>query len=395
MDDWSWSSDIGSDRTIRSVFRPEEGRLSREPPPLSDVAEENARLRAVLGQCPKCIAVLDDEGRLVGCNREFSRVCGGAPPIGTHALELVPEPQRPLLAAVLDAAQRDERASALLSLALQDGSAHHVEFLAATLRSDHRAIGVILAGEDRTKSMVEDADRETLRQTVERANLEDTCSLAQASLQHDVANLITMGFLPLELLRSSRYRDRSLGDPQVQEALAECHRALSLAGEVLAEARSRSRREAIQAEPADVGACIRRVLRIHERSAPLVRSRIAIDDGLRAALSDVALAQIVLNLISNATYAIEAGRRTGTIDVCARRCAEDMVEIVVEDDGLGIEPSRLREIFEPYTTSRGDAGGTGLGLPIVRSIVIKAGGHVDVASVPNKGTRFVVTLPAA
>jgi hypothetical protein len=77
--------------------------------------------------------------------------------------------------------------------------------------------------------MVEDADRETLRQTVERANLEDTCGLARASLQHDVANLITLGILPFELRQSSRYRDRSLGDPQIQEALAECHRALSLA----------------------------------------------------------------------------------------------------------------------------------------------------------------------
>jgi signal transduction histidine kinase len=65
--------------------------------------------------------------------------------------------------------------------------------------------------------------------------------------------------------------------------------------------------------------------------------------------------------------------------------------IEVEDDGSGIPPDRLDEVFEPFV-SFGKKEGTGLGLAIARSVVEQHGGSIGVVSSPD-GSRFTITLP--
>ncbi|AKF10177.1 ATP-binding protein [Sandaracinus amylolyticus] len=107
------------------------------------------------------------------------------------------------------------------------------------------------------------------------------------------------------------------------------------------------------------------------------------------------LQQIVWNLVSNA---VKFSRDDGHVRVTLRRNG-DALEIVVEDDGIGIEPSFLPHVFERFrqarpTPGRGK-GGVGLGLAIVRHLVEAHGGTVSVASDGrDRGTRFVVRLPA-
>jgi signal transduction histidine kinase len=78
------------------------------------------------------------------------------------------------------------------------------------------------------------------------------------------------------------------------------------------------------------------------------------------------------------------------------------VELVVEDDGPGIPPELKDKVFERFVRGAGDRGGSvGLGLSIVRAVAESHGGSVRVESptqngaAPPRGTRFVVTLPAA
>jgi two-component system, cell cycle sensor histidine kinase and response regulator CckA len=65
----------------------------------------------------------------------------------------------------------------------------------------------------------------------------------------------------------------------------------------------------------------------------------------------------------------------------------------VSDRGHGIEPETLSRIFEPYFTTRRAAGGSGLGLAIVHAIVQRAGGFIDIETVPGRGTTVCVSLP--
>jgi two-component system sensor histidine kinase/response regulator len=73
-----------------------------------------------------------------------------------------------------------------------------------------------------------------------------------------------------------------------------------------------------------------------------------------------------------------------------------MVRFWVRDNGPGLTPDEQARLFTPFTRlDRIRAKGHGLGLSIVRRIVEKMGGQVDVESEAGKGSRFSFTLPAA
>ena len=77
----------------------------------------------------------------------------------------------------------------------------------------------------------------------------------------------------------------------------------------------------------------------------------------------------------------------------------DAVELTVDDDGPGIAPEDRERVFERFTRlddgRARDAGGLGLGLSMVKTIVERHGGTVEVDDAPIGGARFAVRLPAA
>ncbi len=99
------------------------------------------------------------------------------------------------------------------------------------------------------------------------------------------------------------------------------------------------------------------------------------------------LQQVMLNLLRNALQAM-SGR--GSLRLSARR-ATGLLILGVEDDGKGIPPEMLSDVFNPFFTTK--ENGTGLGLAIVRKIVELHGGNLFVTSEPGRGTRFDIHLP--
>jgi signal transduction histidine kinase len=99
--------------------------------------------------------------------------------------------------------------------------------------------------------------------------------------------------------------------------------------------------------------------------------------------------QVLLNLLLNAIQSMD---NPGAIRVSLER-DEDDVLITVADEGKGIPPEHLPNIFRPFFTTKGH--GTGLGLSLARRMVEAHGGHIDVSSVVGKGTQFQVRLPIA
>jgi signal transduction histidine kinase len=71
----------------------------------------------------------------------------------------------------------------------------------------------------------------------------------------------------------------------------------------------------------------------------------------------------------------------------------DMVRIEVTDTGTGIKDSDVDHIFENYYTTKSNSDGTGLGLPIARSIVEEYGGSIDFKTEVGIGSTFFVLLP--
>jgi two-component system NtrC family sensor kinase len=101
------------------------------------------------------------------------------------------------------------------------------------------------------------------------------------------------------------------------------------------------------------------------------------------------LRQIVINLLSNAFDAIGPEGHV----VVSTRLFRGEVEIAVSDTGGGISAEDLRNIFEPFYTTKGRGKGTGLGLAICRELSKALGGSIEVDSTPGKGSTFTVRLP--
>ena len=108
-----------------------------------------------------------------------------------------------------------------------------------------------------------------------------------------------------------------------------------------------------------------------------------------------ALGQVFLNLLVNAAHAVsDRDPATSEIRIRLRDHPPDQVIAEITDNGPGIEPSVLARVFDPFFTTKPVGIGTGLGLPICRSIVEGFGGHVELESMQGKGTTARVTLPA-
>jgi signal transduction histidine kinase len=102
--------------------------------------------------------------------------------------------------------------------------------------------------------------------------------------------------------------------------------------------------------------------------------------------------QVLLNLLLNALQALDSSATShhGKITVTVRSQGNAAV-VEVSDNGRGIAPDHLPNIFRPFYTTKGD--GTGLGLSLARRIVEDHHGRIDVSSAPGKGTTFAVILP--
>jgi signal transduction histidine kinase len=101
------------------------------------------------------------------------------------------------------------------------------------------------------------------------------------------------------------------------------------------------------------------------------------------------LRQVLINLLTNA---IHASDQHGKIEVMAQE-KEELMQLIIRDNGMGIPPENLDKIFEPFFTTKKPGEGTGLGLFVTRGIIEKLGGKIEINSKLGKGTDVCLELP--
>ncbi|MFY0571115.1 sensor histidine kinase [Archangium lansingense] len=101
------------------------------------------------------------------------------------------------------------------------------------------------------------------------------------------------------------------------------------------------------------------------------------------------LVQVLVNMLANAGQATAPG---GAVRLSTRE-EEDGIRVEVRDTGMGMTPETLRNLFQPFFTTKPPGMGTGLGLAVAHSIVTGQGGHIEVESTPGKGACFTLHLP--
>ena len=220
-----------------------------------------------------------------------------------------------------------------------------------------------------------------------------------AGIAHEINNPLAFIRANLTHLQSllKQARGALAGQPEVLDALAEGDELIEesvlgtdRAAEIVRGVRGFSHAGGGPRELADLNRLVEEVLRMadtHLRG----RARVELDLGSLPLLSCAPqeIRQVLLNLMINASHAIEDG---GTIRI-ETRSRERQVSIAVQDDGCGIAPEIIDRIFDPFFTTKKVGEGTGLGLGIAYQIVRGHGGEISVQSRPRQGARFEVRLP--
>ncbi len=159
-----------------------------------------------------------------------------------------------------------------------------------------------------------------------------------------------------------------------------------------------ARQSVLEPQPVDISEAVRRALALVERQ--LADANVAVTLNLADDLPSVPadenqLQQVFLNLITNARDAVQQKSSGGISITSTALCDGQFVAVDVSDEGIGIPPEVLNEIFLPFFTTKKDLKGMGLGLSISYGIIERHNGVIRVHSTPGKGTTFQVILPTA
>ncbi len=217
-----------------------------------------------------------------------------------------------------------------------------------------------------------------------------------STVSHDLNTPLTSVRLAIHLLLSEKIGSLSVKQSEVLEAARQdSDRLYRVIEDLLDISRIESGSAEMQLQMVNVESLI---LQVTDKVRPAFK-----DQGISltfeappeapAVLADPQRIPLVFdNLLSNA---LKYTPRGGEVRVSARS-AEDMVQFMVEDSGIGIAPEYLPRLFEKFFRVPGqDQVDSGLGLTIAKEIVAAHGGRIEVASQPGKGTRFTFTVRAA
>jgi signal transduction histidine kinase len=106
------------------------------------------------------------------------------------------------------------------------------------------------------------------------------------------------------------------------------------------------------------------------------------------------LVQVFVNLLRNALYAVPSSGEIAVHSKRLNRNAQPWISVTVEDNGPGIAPDVLPDIFEAFVSTRLDAKGTGLGLTVAEGIIHQHGGTITASNRAQGGACLEVTLPS-
>jgi signal transduction histidine kinase len=336
------------------------------------------------------VVVATSDAEIVWANAWFCHLLGVADGAlrGRMLTEFLVDPVdwQPWLEATTD--------SRSVSVALRTASG--IEALRGDVRATDTGPGRWISG-----LLVPVGDLHNLRAVAQRAARMEALGSLTAGIAHDFNNLLTVLVGNLYLV-GEELRDQ----PKVFEKLKAARDAAKRGTELIKQLLAFARREELAAGVIDAAKVIEGVTPLLRRALGVrivLETAFAADAGsIRASAAQ--LESVVVNLAVNARDAIE-GKGRITIDVRRMQVPQAEAErrrlarggaytvVSVTDTGGGIPPELVERVFEPFFSTKGERGGTGLGLSMVRWFVEQAGGSVELESVVGRGTSVTLLLP--
>lgn len=245
------------------------------------------------------------------------------------------------------------------------------------------------------------SEKRKLEQQLMLAQKMESVGILAGGIAHDFNNILAsiLGY-------ASFMKDRSLPEEQMQKYVniieQSAIRAADLTNQLLGFARGGK----YESHPMNLNRLIRETLKMVTRT---FEKSIEVIVDLEKELPNIdadpsQIHRVLMNLCINARDAMPGGGRLTlrtrqvtlndkeipvmvTTEVC------QFVELTVRDTGVGINPSVLHRLFEPFYTSKEKGKGTGLGLSMVYGVVKNHGGFIEIDSEPGEGATFMVYLP--
>jgi two-component system NtrC family sensor kinase len=219
-----------------------------------------------------------------------------------------------------------------------------------------------------------------------------------ATIAHEINNPIAAVLTYIRLLKKlvdlKRLTPERIAD--VSRYVGVMESETERCGEIVKNLLAFSRQSKIRMEPHSIREILEKTLRLIRHDLELKEIRVVedIDADLPPVKCDFRqIQQALLNLMSNASEAMD---RRGTLRLKAGPAPMNgFVEIAVTDDGRGIPETEIKNIFEPFYTTKEEGKGVGLGLSVTYGIVTRHNGAIQVESRVGEGSTFRIQIPTA
>jgi two-component system, NtrC family, sensor kinase len=219
-----------------------------------------------------------------------------------------------------------------------------------------------------------------------------------AAIAHEIRN--PLNFILVNLVVVERQLDRMIvreGDTGlVRAAITDCKEGANRIQDLIQNLREFAVVDAQDLRPTDLKQVIESAVRLCWNEVKQhAKIRRDFDELPPIPCHPQRLSQVFVNLLLNASDAIEEKRRgsgVGEISIVVTR-ERGWAVVEVRDDGAGMPPDRLPQLFQPFFTTKSVGHGMGLGLHVAQKIVAAHGGTIGVASTVGQGTTFTVRLP--
>lgn len=365
-----------------------------------------ARYRALVESAVDGILTIDAKGIIESVNSAAERIFGytAAELLGRNVSILMPEPF---------AAQHDGYVQHYLETGerriigigrevvgkRKDGSLFPIDLAVSEIRLGER---IFFVGTLRDLTQRRETERQLhqLEEQMRQVQKMEAIGRLAGGVAHDFNTLLgsILGYTEMVL------DDLDAGQP-LHRVAKQIHRAAERGAALTRQLLAFSRRQVLQPRILDLNKVVSDLDELFKRLIPanIELGREHATCSLPVRVDSSQLEQVLMNLVVNAVDAMPKGGRLevetrlvpAAESLCGHAGEEGCVQLIVRDNGHGMDTPTMNRIFEPFFTTKEPGKGTGLGLSTVYGIITQSGGTVTVESEVGLGTTFTICLPWA
>jgi signal transduction histidine kinase len=321
----------------------------------------------------------------------------GIPDRETVLQRIHPEDRDRVVECVQKAVREQTDYAVEFRIVLPEGTVKHIHGLGHPVFSPSGELVEVVGTQlDVTERKRAEEERERLRQLqadLAHINRVTTMGELTASLAHEIKQPITAA--RTDATTCLRWLGRDYPDvEEAREAASRMVKDVMRAADIISSISLLFKKDALQREFLDVNELIREmiVLLRSEANRYSLSIRTELAEDLPKVMADrVQLQQVFMNLMLNGIDAMKGTTGRGELTIKSE-AGEAHLRISVSDTGVGLPMEQAEQIFRAFFTTKDN--GTGMGLPITRSIIESHGGRLWVTDTSGRGATFQFTLPA-